>query len=69
MKSRSRPFPPDQPATVTIRCWPADFEAERDRLESHGYYLVNCASANGKLVMTGTRKACQCDLCRGNEQS
>lgn len=64
MNIPGRPFPPDQPQTVTVRCSPIDFEAARDQLALHGYAITSTSTERGKLVITATRKVCGCDLCR-----
>ncbi len=53
-----------EPETVTVACSPTDFEKARDELELNGYALVSCATGKGRLVLTGVRKVCSCDLCR-----
>jgi hypothetical protein len=67
-KSTAVHDPSDAPDSVSIRCSVLDYEAVRDRMEANGYAIVNCET-NGKLATVhGTRKACNCDLCRTKQQ-
>ena len=63
----------DDPAVITIECNPIDFEAARAQLEQHGYVLTHEERREGRLILTGERKRCSCDLCleretRGEQQ-